>query len=415
MKKDKRLTPKRRTIGGARRTPSRKTPGRKTPGSQKKLTRNLSVILPTTSTATRETSKRALFLSPSHDLPKPTETSAPEPSSRIEKSRRALFSSPRRFQRSISNVTYTSCNSLGSATKRKREIDDENIEPRISKLLKCQSGALPQRMLSSDFQSAPIMRATSDNTIYSHQQLSASHKQVSSKALSRPFANFEINSFRSLQKLLWAVSTALKKKSITTSHERFNGYASVLAKVVKRLYLESSTSRLESTSGTMLGLADRLVFYVIQEKSVDEIYFDERTRQEAAKNANTKLTGYIAADEFALRKERLSMTFSFASSRESLNLSQIAEAAENAASERKHLTNSSSKNNMGVSALRENHDSKSAQKNPSSFSGRNQKNVSPYKEKPSSSANQPKQQKLLVGNSMHSNIMKVKRQISFDS
>lgn len=187
--------------------------------------------------------------------------------------------------------------------------------------------------------------------------------------------------------------------------------------MVKRLYLESTTSRLGSTSGMMLSIADRLVFYVIQEKTVDEIYFDEKSRQEAAKNANSKLIGYIAPEEFAQRKEKLNKTLS-STSRDSINLSQISDSVENEnkLSERKPLTNSSSKNNFGASALRENHDSKSAQKNQSGFSGRNQKNLSPYKEKSSTSANnQQKQNKLLIGNSTHSNIMKVKRQISFDS
>lgn len=174
MKKNKIGTPKRRTVGGARRTPSRKTPG-----SKKKAIRNIPIVLPTASTATRETSKRALFLSPSEDIAKPTESLPSEPFNRIEKSKRALFSSPRRFQRSLSSLTYTSCNSsTGSAMKRKRENDDENVEPRLSKLPKCQSNALLSRISSSDFQSAPIIRATSDNTFYTHQQLSVSHKQV---------------------------------------------------------------------------------------------------------------------------------------------------------------------------------------------------------------------------------------------
>lgn len=188
MKKDKNGTPKRRVIGGARRTPGRKTPGSK----KKKSMSNIPIILPTASTATRETSKRALFLSPTQDIAKPSESFSSDPMNRIEKSRRALFSSPRKFQRSISNMTYTSCNSssMGSAMKRKRENDDENIEPRNSKLAKCQGSALLSRISSSDFQNASMIRATSDNTIYSHQQLSASHKQVNSLKLFKDFHRF---------------------------------------------------------------------------------------------------------------------------------------------------------------------------------------------------------------------------------
>lgn len=82
---------------------------------------------------------------------------------------------------------------------------------------------------------------------------------------------------------------------------------------------------------------------------------------------------------------------------------------------RKPLTNSSSKSNVGTSALRENHDSKSAQKSSSnvSFSGRNQKNLSPYNDKSRSMSNLNKITKLMPAT--NSNILKVKRQISFDS
>lgn len=201
---------------------------------------------------------------------------------------------------------------------------------------------------------------------------------------------------------MWAVSTALKKKSITTSHENFNSYASVLAKVVKRLYLESVTSKMESTSATMLRLSDRLVFWVIQGKTVDEIYLDEKNRQEAAKNALKKPTGYIGPEEFALQKELLNKSITSTST-------ECATSQSSTSADRKPLTNSSSKSNLGMSTLRENHDSKSAQKNASAnvnFSGRNQKNLSPY------NANK---QKLLVGNSIYPNLLKVKRQISFDN
>lgn len=88
--------------------------------------------------------------------------------------------------------------------------------------------------------------------MFNHQQLSASHKQVSLNAFGFEFGlGIEFVS-SPLQKLLWAVSTALKKKSVTTSHENFKNHAAVLAKVVKRLYLETMTSKLESTNATML-------------------------------------------------------------------------------------------------------------------------------------------------------------------
>lgn len=146
-------------------------------------------------------------------------------------------------------------------------------------------------------------------------------------------------------------------------------------------------------------LADRLVCPVLQGKTVDEIYLWEKGRIDASRNSVKRISGYI--------------------SREDANRSLSTEPMTDNSFERKPLTNSSSKSNIATSALRENHDSRSAQKSLSnvSFSGRDQKNLSPYNDKSRSSTNLNKQNKVLVGsaNSLHSNIMKVKRQISFDS
>lgn len=146
----------------------------------------------------------------------------------------------------------------------------------------------------------------------------------------------------------------------------------------------------------------------MQGKTVDEIYLDEKIRLGAVKPIVKRPSGYVNRDEYMLRQDIYGR----------LNTStQSTEQCENDG-ERKPLTNSTSKSNVGTSALRENHDSKSAQKSNISFSGRNQKNLSPYNDKTRSSAIN-KQNKILIGNdpvnSLHSNIMKVKRQISFDN
>lgn len=168
-------------------------------------------------------------------------------------------------------------------------------------------------------------------------------------------------------------------------------------------------------------LADRLVFWVIQGKTVDEIYLDEKKRIEATRNAAKKLSGYIGPDEYALQRERFNDAPT-SSIRLSMNVNSSQKtfvdakmASENSIGEQKPLTNSSSKNNMTSNALRENHDSKSAQKNSSGFSGRNQKNLSPYNDKARSASNLNKANKVLVNSSVHSSLMKVKRQISFDN
>lgn len=149
-------------------------------------------------------------------------------------------------------------------------------------------------------------------------------------------------------------------------------------------------------------MADRLVFFVIQGKSVDEIYLEEKARVGATKTSTKRLSGYINRDDYFLHQS---------ASSDASNTSNIP-----ANNDRPSVTNSSSKSNASV--LRENHDSKSAQKIASSlsFSGRNQKNLSPYNDK--SRASCSVQNKVIIGgagSSLHSNIMKVKRQISFDS
>lgn len=154
------------------------------------------------------------------------------------------------------------------------------------------------------------------------------------------------------------------------------------------------------------------MFWVLKGKSVDEIYLEEKARMDTSKNATTKrLSGYINRDEYLMRMEA---TNKLNTSAQSISGELHSSSNENG-SGRKPLTNSSSKSNVGTSALRENHDSKSAQKSTSnvSFSGRNQKNLSPYNDKSRSMSNLNKPNKLMPGT--NSNILKVKRQISFDS
>lgn len=157
-------------------------------------------------------------------------------------------------------------------------------------------------------------------------------------------------------------------------------------------------------------LADRLVFWVLQGKTVDEIYLEEKARNSTKPNATKRLSGYINRDEY-LRMEAANKLNSSVNSLANDHL-MVSNENEN---DRKPLTNSSSKSNVGTNALRENHDSKSAQKSTTnvSFSGRNQKNLSPYNDKSRSVTNLNKPNKLMPGT--NSNILKVKRQISFDN
>lgn len=55
-----------------------------------------------------------------------------------------------------------------------------------------------------------------------------------------------------LQKIFWATATALKTKKIGSQHANYKQYASVLAKVIKRFYLELPDRKSEGTSAAML-------------------------------------------------------------------------------------------------------------------------------------------------------------------
>lgn len=218
-------------------------------------------------TATRETSKRALFLSPTQEEPSSQVAAVPANSSssgdirRIEKSKRALFSPPRRLERSISNLSNSSSQNSSTSFGGSMSINGSNKMAFIDRLTYFNrtnsdvSINLKRRLQSDDdnenmepsqhrnklqrtdhqsqyypMQTNKLTKAASENSMYPNQQLSVSHKQ----------------------KLLWAVSTALKKKSITSTNANFQKYAAILGKAVKRLYLESLSTKTESTSGTML-------------------------------------------------------------------------------------------------------------------------------------------------------------------
>lgn len=182
----------------------------------------------------------------------------------------------------------------------------------------------------------------------------------------------------------------------------------------------------------------------MQGKSIDEIYMNEKIRKENLRAASkVKLKGYIAPEDYEKLKKPMqkvnSNMFLSQSSTESFNFSQQSynfstqssishntegllndlSLSNNCFNETKSMSaipetvnyalgGSSSKNNAGGSVLRENvRESELKQKSGQKlieFSGKDQKNVSPYHDS-----------KLLFGGGLRTNIMNVKRQISFDA
>ncbi|XP_067630516.1 serine-rich adhesin for platelets isoform X2 [Eurosta solidaginis] len=234
------------------------------------------------------------------------------------------------------------------------------------------------------------------------------------------------------KKLLWAVSQALQEKKITTKHESFKQYAAVLARVVRRIFQEFFQKSSTSNSETLLRLAKRYVHFVISGRCADEIYLQAKTKITRERNESScRLTGYIGPEEYQRFKSsrqqlmqddqiNLFSQNSFCSgsipnshaanptTMESYRNSNETEVLPNATDFKSHcqtqyelieitstpssslkklstqpngsLQNSSSKNNMCGLALRENvnfesDQRRSAQKN---FTGKDQRNVSPY-------------------------------------
>lgn len=116
---------------------------------------------------------------------------APEVAVRVEKSKRALFSPPRRLEHSKSSQSLsrgfpsTHClnrtiSDVSITMKRRRENDDENVEPHAAKMHKSQTiGGNNGLTNAVDFTSTGSMNKSSDSLMHMSQQLSTSHKQVS--------------------------------------------------------------------------------------------------------------------------------------------------------------------------------------------------------------------------------------------
>lgn len=282
-------------------TPKRRTPNRKkTPNSrQKKLAANL--FSESTRETSRETSKRALFQSPPKAKPIIIPAVTPEVANRAQKSKRVLFS-PEKFPRCssftindedrnlekhklrfnsmhcLTEITESSQNIMSGTSsstqqptlKRKRDASfetdyrtatstsiGEKLTPNSLKFQKSQSFCGTHNNENHDTLNIPagrhlIYRSTSEiipNTSISQACLSEHHKK----------------------KLLWAVCHSLQLKQIGVSHVNFKQFAAVLARVTRKLYLEFEDNT-GSTSEKMMKLTNRLVFHVIQGKSVEEIY-----------------------------------------------------------------------------------------------------------------------------------------------
>ncbi|XP_075981061.1 cyclin E-interacting protein minus isoform X2 [Anticarsia gemmatalis] len=287
----------RRTPG--KKTPTRKTPGKKTPAktpktrsggsSKKKAMRRLLMDSDqmTRSQPTRETLKRALFISPDHRRPIPTAPSSSVPAQAM-KSKRALFGSPVRTAETKSMDGTQSDQFL----KRKRDMFDDEPDNNRHKIAKSLSFG--------------------GDTIGGSQSLSFARRN--SEAFGTK-SSTELNEHHK-KKLLWAVSEALRVHGWRMSSPGFREKAAALARLTRRLLaLPPHAAKLAapklSTSETMLKIARQYVFAIIQGRTVDECYQEEQLK--IANEANTKLTGYISANAYQQLRARQNVPSTFTS------------------------------------------------------------------------------------------------------
>lgn len=445
-------------------TPKRRgfTPKRKTPGSSKK--KLLLVTKPVSSN--RETSKRALFQSPPKETVPRITTISREVAQRADKTRRALFSPAKKglvryasFSESLSenkmiestmhynsmdNIAISSTSTSGNIynNKRMRADDDfnENISSKIPRMEAeakitpntlrfarsqtfCVSENDSNELLNTLNNSRSLYRANSDFTLPGTALSSSQDKQFV----------FTINHKK---KILWAVSQALQNKKITVKHEKFKDYATVMARIVKKLFLEYNDTTTNSTSEKLLKFANNIAFSVIKGKSYEEIYNTEKiivlkNMKTAGRDIYERRDNWrkhlSEPSEVALQQVSQSTELSLSQSNTINSESESIVTSQSIKTNYKQLTSSTSKNNEKSMALRENIDIEAKQKSIQKlhglvFSGKDQKNVSPYSDggsnnltKSNIKTHQNQMQQDLHLSLTNRNIIKAKRQISFDT
>ncbi|ETN66735.1 hypothetical protein AND_001465 [Anopheles darlingi] len=483
-RKSKIKTPKRRTPSAVKASPHRRTPGSSAKKRPTIVTVSASCSQPLHVPATRESSKRALFLSPqngdhgsgsaaavvsaSRFDSRPVSSSKQQldrvifSEARMMRSKRTLLFSPQKgdenrtatsaaisFKRArspegndVDGGRYQRHNDTGERTEKIRRTEgsgltEDDLTPRSLKFARSKSFCVGAQA-SNDGNSQTLPECNGKS-------LFRANSAITSEDGNRPVMVLTENHKK---KLLWAVSQALQSKQITVKHESFKQHASNLVRVVKKLFLEFNDNSINSTSEKLLRLANKHVFEVIQGKSVDDIYFREKTRILNARNM-PKLQGYIGPEEYEMRQLRragsmassldvpsldcsstlgasqnfLSQTSVFSQTSSVFDLSQQSDTGSVRGGMRPAASTGNLSSTMEVppmgstTVLRENINSELRQRSSQkqvSFSGKDSKCVIPY----AATDKVPPNNKLLVGGgggvALTSSILKAKRQILFE-
>ncbi|CAH1955387.1 unnamed protein product [Acanthoscelides obtectus] len=248
----------------------------------RKMTGEIENTVPSTSAdVLKSISKRALFQSPDKKkesslfLPNTFGLSTFEnsPSKKLP-AKRALFSSPNKR----SPLKRSPFKRSPFLDKKRKRADSEESHP--SKMPRSMS-TMSDVVRPSESETRTLLNRTKSDIELSSMvrqplgELSAVHKK----------------------KLQWAVYEALRSQNVTPTHKQFKLFASVLARVTRRLMLNITLGQPRpegSTTERMLRIAKHHVIAVIKGKSVEEI-ISEYNRQKAK---TFKPQGYIGIEEF---------------------------------------------------------------------------------------------------------------------
>ncbi|KAJ0174218.1 hypothetical protein K1T71_010364 [Dendrolimus kikuchii] len=345
----------RRTPG--KKTPIRKTPGKKTPAktpktksggsSKKKAMRRLllDTEMITRSQPTRETLKRALFISPENRKAVPQAPSTSVPINAM-KSKRALFGSPichaetksldgsdsdqflsRKIDKSdgVSDIRKAvpqapSTSVPLNAMKSKRALFGSPVPQAETKsldgtesdqFLKRKRDALDDEPENSRSKIAKSLSFGGDNI--GRAQTISLNRRASEMCTGR--LSVELNETHK-KKLLWAVSEALRVHGWRMSSPGFREKASSLARLTRKLLtLPPHAAKLAapklSTSETMLKLARQYVFAIIQGRTVDDCFQEEQLK--LTNETNSKISGYISANAYQQLKAKQNAPTTFTS------------------------------------------------------------------------------------------------------
>ncbi|KAH0548427.1 uncharacterized protein LOC123274526 [Cotesia glomerata] len=229
-------------------SPRGKSPRGKSPRSsaKKRLSRRLILDGQSPRKTKLETSKRALFQSPTHDRAGPSGKSAPLSMNNPQKIKRALFPTAQKKETVTSNAEEMT---------KKRKSDEELEGPRV-KWPKSLSFDCTYNNLDSSRESWSSDRYLTGNV------------HLKNESLSQP-AKVGLSD-NNRKKLLWAVYQALQSRGINMEHPKFKQYANQLARTVRKYMPDLENRNIPrkpgSTCDRMLKLANIHVLLVVEAK-----------------------------------------------------------------------------------------------------------------------------------------------------